>query len=286
MSEVGDDPVVAALVDLGAGHRAAAEWHLAASDDPLAGALLDGLHRGDGEVYVDPEAFTRFIDGGANPALYEATIAALAVRPDDGVSTLLDIGCGDGRVSAAVLDDGTTIDLLEPSGAMLATAVEAVSAGRGRLGSASENDLSSLLDAVAPERRWDRAQATFALHNLAPAERAAALSALRPHVGELCLVEFDVPAFADRSVEHAAYCADAYRRGLEQHPDNVVIRGFLVPVLLGQFEPGAPRHTHEQPIEAWAEELSACGYADVRLEPVFDGFWWAMAHLVRANGGG
>jgi hypothetical protein len=65
-----------------------------------------------------------------------------------------------------------------------------------------------------------------------------------------------------------------------------VLDGFLVPVLLGYFDPGVGQTAatnHEQPIAAWLEDLREAGF-DVGVETsvVFE-YWWADCVLVDAR---
>ncbi len=279
-----DDPVVLALLAAADGEAARAHDLLDGDADPLALALRAGLARPADDVYVDPSAFTRFIATGENPALYAATIGALRSHWSEVGGALLDIGCGDGRVVAAMVGPGDEVELCEPAGAMRAAARAAVEVTGASVTREIATPIERDVETWEPARRVARTQATFALHNLDPATRVRCLTHLAEHVDRLALVEFDIPAFADRSVDHAEYCARTYRRGVEQHADPSVIDGFLVPVLLGQFLPGRVRHTHEQPVAAWAAELEEAGFGDVRVEPVHDGFWWGPAALVSGSG--
>lgn len=98
-------------------------------------------------------------------------------------------------------------------------------------------------------------------------------------VERFAIVEFDVPSW--RSVEQwAGYCAERYVVGAEAHDDELVLSGFLVPVLLGQFVPGASRHTHEQPLDAWEADFRDAGFRRVEVQPVHADFWWGSAGLV------
>ncbi|MCP4222532.1 MAG: hypothetical protein GY773_04225 [Actinomycetia bacterium] len=100
----------------------------------LAAALARFLRsysgRGDDDagpagVCVEPSAFEAFIDNGDNPNLYASTIDALATRHAElAPRTVLDIGCGDGRVTAGAMAAGPhdvgpggapIVDLVEPS---------------------------------------------------------------------------------------------------------------------------------------------------------------------------
>ena len=89
--------------------------------------------------------------------------------------------------------------------------------------------------------------------------------------------------FADRGAYHAAYAAERYRRGLAEYPDGSDVGpGFLVPVLVGQFDPARPRLTWEQPLAAWVEELAAAGWT-TGSTTMLDDYWWAPAHLILAR---
>lgn len=260
---------------------------LAAADPQarLPTALLRFLRANPpGDVYTSPEALTRFIDGGSNRALYDALHAALRERyAEVGPGSLVDLGCGDGRVArAALVASIGRVDLVEPSAALLDLAAGAL-AGLVPDVRAHTATAADFLAGAAAGERWDVAQSTFALHTMPAGERASVLSALAGRVGRLFMAEFDVPAFADRSAEHAAYCAERYERGLREYDgDAVVAQGFLMPVLVGQFAPGAVRHTHEQPASAWVAELRAAGFADVTVTPLHP-YWWADAVLVEAT---
>ena len=293
------DGVVDSLLAVAVGDRRAAIERLDAADGrtdgPAPGAghprLAAALARylaadADGAVYESAEALTRFIDGGSNRQLYASLHDALARRAGElAPRELLDLGCGDGRVVAATLAPSvTTVDLVEPSGALLELAVAAVAAAaNGRGIDVRAHAVTAAEFLATTSGRWDLAQSTFALHTMAATERAPVLAALRAHTSRLLIAEFDVPAFADRSAEHAAYVADRYERGLAEYDgDEVVAQGFLMPVLVGQFEPGAPRHTHEQPASAWAAELHAAGFTDVAVQPLHR-YWWADAVLIEAT---
>ncbi len=284
-----DDPVVRALLDLAAGEPVKAIAVLAGEPAPLERALWAALMRQRAgsamEVYVDPDAFRRFIESGRNPALYRATNRMLRSLRPAGSSAVVDIGCGDGRVTGEIVGPGDIVDLIEPSSALLGDAEQAVRSTGASLGRSWSDPVQEIVGGSVPGAVWAFATSTFALHNLDPATRREVLRALNERVGRLAIVEFDVPQMDDRSHAHAAYCAAAYRLGIRQHPDPVVIEGFLMPVLIGQFLPGAVRHTHEQPIASWEQDLLAAGYTGVRSELVYDEFWWAAAHVVTGEGG-
>ena len=251
-------------------------------DDLLARALADHLARGTDDVYTDPEAFERFIDGGGNVGLYERAGRALAgVHAERRPAHVLDIGCGEGRLTAASLREGLRrLDLVEPSAELLARA-------RRRL---DDNGVEVVghpigaeeLATAVPDRRWEVAQSTFALHAVAPVVRAAVLADLAGRVEALLVVEFDCPALTDRGDAHLRHLVERYERGLAEYADDpVVAPGFLLPVLVGQIAPDAERHTWEQPVATWGDDLRAAGFASVRHRKVSD-YWWAPAHLIEA----
>lgn len=282
-------PVAEALLAIADGDLGQARHlaHDAAADDPeslLAPALSDFLHRipGDG-VYDEPSSFQEFIDNGGNPSLYAKTIDVLAaVHAEINPSSLLDIGCGDGRVTAAIVRPGTAVHLVEPSGPLLGSAVQRLDS-IGISATAHLTGIAQLLEEIEGDESWDLVQATFAMHALEPQKRSEVMRGLGVRSGRLLLVEFGVPAFADHSPEHAAYAAERYEIGLREyraHPP--VVSGFLMPVLVGQFDRAQPRHTFEQDVESWCDQLSTAGWRRVSSSHITD-YWWAPAFLIDAE---
>ncbi len=280
--------LVDALLAIAASDRAGALQAVSAAadarpDDRLPAALLRYLRaEAAGDVYSSPDAFERFIDGGSNRGLYAALHQRL--RDRYGVlapTSLLDLGSGDGRVVCAVLGGSIErIDLVEPSEALLTLAVDAAATAGVETHGHATTAGSFLADATG---RWDVAQSTFAIHTMPATERAAVLRALVPRVGRLVLAEFDVPAFVDRSRDRAAYAVERYERGLREYDgDDVVAQGFLMPVLVGQFDPGTVRHTHEQSADAWVAELRAAGFGEVTVHRLYP-YWWADAVVLEAT---
>ncbi|WP_436794651.1 class I SAM-dependent methyltransferase [Actinospongicola halichondriae] len=275
--------VADALLHLAAGDTNAAvvECGRVERSSPLAAHLARHLvGPASTAVYVDPAAFERFISGGSNVDLYAQTIQVLAElnerrRP----ASLLDIGCGDGRITAAVLPTSCErIHLLEPSTAMLEKAVARVArvVDDVRTTRAGFEDLFT----DRPHDVWDAVQSTFALHTLPPQECIDSLRKLARRTRSLAVVEFDVPAFNDRSPGHADYAAAAYEAGVAEYEhDQLVIDGFLLPVLVGQFAPERQRHTHERPARAWVDELRRAGFTSVTTTHVAT-YWWANAVLI------
>ncbi|QYG95111.1 class I SAM-dependent methyltransferase [Iamia sp. SCSIO 61187] len=254
-----------------------------APDRLLPGALGEHLARGRDDVYSEPEAFERFIDGGGNVGLYEHAGRALAaVHAEHRPERVLDIGCGEGRLTAASLRDGLRhLDLVEPSAELMDRACRRLE-GHGAEVACHAMGAEEVATTLAGER-WGLAQSTFALHAVAPGARAAVLADLVGRVDALLLVEFDVPAFTDRSEDHLRYLVERYEVGLAEYAgDTVVAQGFLLPVLVAQIAPDKARHTWEQPVAAWGDELRAAGFASVRHRKVSD-YWWAPAHLVEAS---
>jgi SAM-dependent methyltransferase len=260
----------------------------AAAGQPTVKAALDRHLAAGGDVYADPAAFQRFIDGGGNVALYREAAGALRelyarLQP----RRALDIGCGDGRLTSALLGPGLDqLDLVEPSAKLLQDAVARL-AGTGSVGAtvvAPHRTTAQELVHRPPDEVWDVAQSTFALHALDPRARRSVLSALAASIRRLVVIEFDVPAFGDRTSEHAAYAVERYAAGIAEYEgDELVVQRFLMPVLVGQFDPGQPRHTWEQPVDAWTSDLLDAGFHDVRQSRLHD-YWWAPAHLIEASG--
>lgn len=229
----------------------------------------------DGRVYDQPAAFTAFIRGGGNVGLYDAVSGALAALYQRyGVTSLVDIGCGDGRaVVPAVAGLDVSVTLVEPSAALLASV---------HLDGAVPVNTDAASFVAGLDGRFDLAESTFALHTLPHADRSAVLTRLRSHVSRVAIAEFDVPG---EPVAHLDFLADTYERGLAEYEDDrdLVAQGFLMPVLVGQLTPGAVRNTFEQPATAWAAQLRECGYREVMIEPLFD-YWSSPAFLLTARG--
>jgi SAM-dependent methyltransferase len=302
VSDVPDELLVSALLALAAGNAALALRHCEEAceeacgqvPDALAHALRDHLAKvSSGGVYEDPTAFQAFIDNGTNPQLYDATIAALsAVHQRVEPVSVLDIGCGDGRVTNASLGASARfVTLVEPSVEMCDQAAHLLRAAghTGQRNTRVEVEARNcgietyLATEPSAPHRFDLVQSTFALHNLAPAERQVVLRNLAARCQHIAIVEFDVPAFSDHSREHCKYVIDRYRAGIAEyqgHPQ--VIDGFLMPVLVAQFDPTKVRHTYEQSTNAWVAELETAGFSDITTEMIFP-YWWAPARIISAS---
>jgi SAM-dependent methyltransferase len=246
------------------------------------GTYLNGT--GDGRVYDQPAAFTAFIRGGGNTGLYDAVSRALADRYRRfAAGSLVDIGCGDGMAVLPALAAAPVpaVTLVEPSRALLDAARTAAPAGIA----VTVCPVDAAAFVAGLDAHYDLAESTFALHALPHEDRSAVLTALRGHVSHLVLAEFDVPDHPVGSDEHLEFLADTYEQGLAEYDDSrdLVAQGFLMPVLTGQLAPGALRSTWEQPAAAWADQVRACGYRNVVVEPLYD-YWSSPAFLLTADG--
>lgn len=280
---VGEALLAIAASDRERAIRSAAAVSDAAPEAALAKALLRFLERGaDSGVYEEPSSFQAFIDNGDNPGLYAATIAHLAsihsrLKPE----SVADIGCGDGRVTAGALNATTAqVHLVEPSGDLLSQARDRLDWGTTNLVS-HETTAAGFLGGLDTDEHVDLIQSTFAMHTIPPAERPALLGQLGKHTSHVVVVEFDVPAFADHSEEHAAYTADRFQKGIAEYPGHPeVVDGFLMSVLVAQFDPTQKRHTFEGPATTWATSFEDAGFG-TSITPLFD-YWWAPAFALEA----
>ena len=281
--------VVDALAALADGdlQTAATAARLAATQQPdshLADALaqfLDDMPTPG--VYDQPSAFETFIDNGGNVELYRQTIRRLAaIHSDVEPRSVLDIGCGDGRVTAGVLSASTThVELVEPSAELLERAVAALNRP-GIEVIAYHVDAGTFLADLDDGTKWDIVQSTFALHATDPTERPAIMQSLARRTPRVVIVEFDVPAFIDRSRGHVAYLAERYEQGIREYDDHrEVISKFLMPVLVGQLDAAFPRYTFEQPIDEWTRLLHNAGFSTTTQ--LIARYWWANAVLISAT---
>lgn len=294
-----DEQLVGALAALVRGDRDEATHaaRAAADDDdgPLAPALAEHLAASGGQrVYDQPAAFNAFVGGGGNIALYQSVAAALGeLYQRHGVTDVLDIGVGEGTALLPALQSAThrpaSVDLVEPSAALLDAALARLT--QADLGVQVRSWQMGAQDFVAQHlasHTWSLGQSTFALQSLPPHERAQVLRALRPHVGHLAVVEFDVPDLPHASGEHLASLVARYQRGLGEYEENrdLVAQGFLMPMLTSQFAPDhdqTERTNWEHTAVIWGEHVEQAGYEQVTLTPL-DDYWFAPAFLLTAQG--
>ena len=240
--------------------------------------------RGTHDMYATPDGFVAFVRGGGNVPLYanlSEQLRSIYTAQQD--VTLLDIGVGDGLALLPALTESLShIDLVEPAAGMLDSTCAALS----ERGMAHQGFNETVETFIAGERgRYQLAQATFALHNLAPDTRATLFDWLRGHCEQLLIAEFDVQMDVEQgSAEHIDYLASRYRNGLaEYEPDEALVaQGFLMPILFRNFETIGEAAIYEQPIAAWETELRAAGFASVERRLLHQ-YWWADAYLLVAT---
>jgi hypothetical protein len=246
--------------------------------------LARAAQAGKQNVYLSPEAFSAFIRGGGNVPLYQATSAALQqAYAQDGATSLLDIGVGDGLALLPALTPAITrLDLIEPSAALL----DATSARLNERGVPHHAFHGTLQDFVAtPRESWDVIQATFSLQSIAPDQRGPLLAWMRDHGRRILIAEFDAPGFATMyAPDRVEYVVDHFERGLAEYAGDggLVAQGFLMPVLFGYFDKTAARTNYEQPVRAWVDQLHTAGVADITTTQLFP-YWWAPAYLISAR---
>ncbi len=242
---------------------------------------------GKARVYVEGDAFSAFIRGGGNVALYQATSAALRERYADYVALrLLDIGVGDGLALLPALKENiVALTLVEPSEAMLSRTTRALSE-RGVSFEAHHTTIQAFMASAAGRQgRWDIVQATWSLQSVPPKERPSILAWARAHSQRALVVEFDVPSFsATFSPQRVRYVVERYERGLAEyaHDGGLVAQGFLMPVMFGYFDRSAERTNWEGPIAEWADALRAAGFSQVRAHKLYP-YFWADAYLLDAH---
>jgi SAM-dependent methyltransferase len=264
----------------------------AADQGSLLGAslaqFLESIH--EEAIYASPAGFEAFIEGGGNVPLYRAVSNALAdfydrLRP----TVLLDIGCGNGRAVLPALHvaqhQPEQLDLVEPSEALLATAVKRHAETTLSVPLRTwPGTVQAFLESVPAGSRWPMVQSTFAMHTIPHEERTTVLARLRAHLDVLVVVDFDVPNHPTGSTNHLRFLAQTYEHGLAEYDTDqeLVAQGFLMPVLVGQLRPGATRVTWEQSKEQWLEQVKVAGYTDVEVRPLCN-YWSSPAFLLTAR---
>jgi SAM-dependent methyltransferase len=274
------------------GNRDAALLQIATQFPLLATALRQpAAQDGHGHVYAQPAAFTAFIEGGGNVALYEAVSAALAgsYRRHD-IESLLDIGCGNGLALTRALQLASAprlrqVDLVEPAMALLGTAHADVKSLLPELAvDAWPLALQEFLAAPLERPRWQLAQSTFCLQAITPELRWPLLGRLRERIDRLCIVEFDVVDFGGDRDAWRLSLAQRYERAIGEYDTTreLVACGFLIPMLMGQLSGNTANTNWEHPAAHWQSRLQDIGYRNVSITRLHD-YFWSPAFLLQAE---
>ena len=249
-------------------------------------------------AYQDADAFETFIRSGGNMAMYAALERMVATAWDTyHPTTILDIGSGDGRLISGVLRytqlrSLPALNLVEPSGSLLARALEQLSRHDPPVKTQGLNrTIQDLMDEAPSTAHWDLCQATWSLHNLASDERALLFRWLRDRCSILLVAEFDVQAEAYPllSWERIRLIHDRYLVGVAVYTGHMdpaleerVKQGFLMPILFGYFRSDSSRSTYEQTIGSWSAEIQAGGFGPPKQQLIYH-YWWADAFLLTAH---
>ncbi|MCA3024768.1 MAG: hypothetical protein ING66_01005 [Rhodocyclaceae bacterium] len=236
------------------------------------------------DVYDQPRAFRAFIDGGGNVHLYSSVVSCLRRLVCSGTKSLIDIGCGDGRVTSQICDGLQLVEFVEPSHELFQAATRALAA-KAMPSRGYQLYAQNFLQNLQVDRRWDVATMTFSLQCVSPAERLEMLTTLRGHVGKVGVVEFDVHAFPTEEQRYL-HLIERYEIGINEYSSDrdLVALGFLIPMLLSQLRSTNDHQLNwEQSKESWLAEFQRANYSDVTVEKVAD-YWWADCFMVVANG--
>jgi SAM-dependent methyltransferase len=169
--------------------------------------LLGFLERQGGNLIVPAPAFEdprHFIHFASVPMMRESRARFLAhlshtLPPSDQPLRLMDIGCGDGSLTAAMIksitesakvQDIAEVLLVDPSPAMLTLAKKTVTAAYPDITILTANtriqDLSDHID-----RRYDVAVSSLAYHHMPYEDKAIHLKRLKPWIDNFVLFELD-----------------------------------------------------------------------------------------------
>ncbi len=238
------------------------------------------------QVYESGSAFAAFIRGGGNIELYKSLTHALQeVYPKEPPARLLDIGVGDGMALLPALPhDLTHLDVLEPSAPMLQTTCDALAQQEVPF-QPWNLTLKEFIHKAPSDARWDLCQATFSLQSIEPKERVEQLAWVRSRSSRLVLAEFDVPTFSEMwGEDRILHVLARYEQGLSEYTDtqDEVALGFLIPVMLGYFDPTQARTNYEHTIEEWESQLREAGYTTIHKTHLYP-YWWADAYLLEAS---
>jgi hypothetical protein len=98
------------------------------------------------------------------------------------------------------------------------------------------------------------------------------------------IAEFDVPEHVEGSPEHVRSLVTRYERGIAEYGDDaqLVARGFLLPVLLGQVDPPLAARTGSNPPKSGPDNSPRPASPTIDIEPLAD-YWWAPAVLINAT---
>lgn len=234
-------------------------------------------------VYDEPRAFQAFIDGGGNIPLYSNVVSTLSRLISIDTKSLLDIGCGDGRVTSQICGGLQYVEIVEPSPPLFRAALSSL-LDRNVSTRGHNSTVQAFLSQIPAERRWDMATMTFSFQCVSPPERHQVLSRFRQQVGKVVVVEFDVPTFATELDKFQSLIA-RYEKGISEYSADreLVAMGFLMPMLISQLR---SQHSDpinwEQPKAVWVEEFRRAGYSNVACQSVLD-YWWSDCFAVIAS---
>jgi len=244
----------------------------------IAKVRQDGKH----SVYSSTDGFERFIRGGGNLPLYEAVSRVLHQCYSQYTSLrLLDVGSGDGRALLPAWHSAIReLTVVEPSIPLLAV-LESTLNERHVTYQAFRGRLQEFV--LEHDGKWDLAQATFSFQSIPPQERMELFRWLRSHTDRFLLVEFNVePAPYGLDPQRVWANLERFERGIAEYPnDEVVIQGFLLPVMMGFFDQSSARTNYEQPIQMWIKQLRAAGFQQIENVTLYP-YWWADAHFIDA----
>ncbi len=280
---------------LAAARSIAGEEELYSQAARWLGKVAQGVETG---AYLDAEAFTAFIRGGGNVAMYAALEKMVAAAWDNSrPGKILEVGPGDGLLLAGALRHShlqplPAFDLVEPAADLLSKTLAKLRQHTPPVRAQDfHGTIHQFVVRVPPESHWDLCQATWCLHNLSPTVRAPIFRWLSEHCTILLVAEFDVQTeqYPLLSRQRIHLIHDKYLAGIAEYTGRLnpgleerVKQGFLMPTMFGYFRSDSSRSTYEQPIQAWSTEIQDAGFGTVRRELIYH-YWWADAYLLIAQ---